>query len=75
MADKIYTLAVVAKTASADNVRAAAVDLRDHGVPITAKAVAEKLGCEFADAERILDAFVADNKMTAVDAVLPNGGK
>ena len=75
MADKIYTLFAVAKTASADNVRAAAVDLRDHGVPITAKAVSEKLGCEAADAERVLDKFVAENKMAAVDAALPNGGK
>jgi hypothetical protein len=74
MADKEYTLSVATRPVNASSVRGVAVDLRDHGVPITAKAVAEKLGCEAADAERILDTFVAGNKMSAVDAVLPKDG-
>jgi len=68
MADKIYTIPTAAKTATADNVRAAAVDLRDHGIPITAKAVAGRLGCKAADAERILDAMVGEAKMAVVAA-------
>jgi len=75
MADKVYTIPAVAKTPSADNVQAVVVGLRDLGIPITAKAVAEKLGCGVAGVGTVLEAFVKQGKLKArAEAVEPSLG-
>ena len=62
MADKIYTIPT-ARSVTAENVRAVAVDLRDNGKAITAGAVAAALGCEVETAQAALDSLAEDGKL------------
>ena len=49
--------------------------LEVQGMPVNEDTLSTAFACKAADVRPHLDTLVAENKMTAVDAVLPKGGK